>query len=335
MAQSRVLSDSRRQTSVVAAVLIACVAMAMWVSVGGDRKQDLATGLSQLPWLAIGAAALLPALVAIHFISAAYALRAVSDEQLDVRSTTFAQFAAAATNRFVPGGLGGAGVNLRYLLRAGLTPGAAASAMASLAVIGGATDMAFVGALTAGGPAMGLHGATAELTTLTASGMRAGQQHSWVLIATVTLLITMVVVRRRARMMSGLGRGTRDALAHVRVLVARPARWLTAMAASMATTVTVSVGFVLAVDAWGHSATPLPAGALVAIYLVAATAGAATPLPSFFGVTEATLFGALTLGGYSSSSAIVTIVVFRAVSYWLPLPMGLWAGRRLRQANLL
>ena len=73
----------------------------------------------------------------------------------------------------------------------------------------------------------------------------------------------------------------------------------------------------------------------MAIYLVAAAMGTTTPLPAFFGVTEVALVGALVLGGYTSGSAIVAVVIFRAVSYWLPLPVGVWAARRLRRADLL
>ena len=40
-----------------------------------------------------------------------------------------------ATNRLVPNGLGGTAVNLRYLARAGVTPGAAGTAVAMLAVL--------------------------------------------------------------------------------------------------------------------------------------------------------------------------------------------------------
>jgi uncharacterized membrane protein YbhN (UPF0104 family) len=103
----------------------------------------------------------------------------------------------------------------------------------------------------------------------------------------------------------------------------------------MTTTIAMSAGFVAIVEVWGHAATPLPAGALVAIYLVAAAAGGTTPLPPIFGITEAVLIGGLVLAGYSSGSALLSVIIFRAVTYWLPLPVGLWAARRLRRASLL
>jgi uncharacterized membrane protein YbhN (UPF0104 family) len=318
----------------MAAALLAAVAITVAIK-NSDRNQDLASAVSRLPWTSIGVIAVLPALVAVHFISAALALRAVSDERLALRSTTFAQFAAAAANRVVPNGIGGAGLNLRFLLRSGLTPGAAASALAALALVGAGTDTAYVCLVTAGGPVVGLTGAAHELRTLAASGLRAGKEHYWLILVSAVLLIAVALLRRRGAIGAAVSRDARDAFGHSRGLVAAPARCTTAAVASMATTVAMSVGFVLSVDAWGHAATPLPAGALVAVYLVAAAAGTTTPLPAFFGVTEVTMVGALTLGGYTSVSAVVAVVVFRAVAYWLPLPVGVWAARQLRRGDLL
>jgi uncharacterized membrane protein YbhN (UPF0104 family) len=324
-----------RPESVLTASLITAAALAAWTIVSEDRADTTTAVLSHVPWLAISAVLLLPLVVAIHYISAAFALRAVSDERLALQSTTFAQFAAGAANRMVPNGIGGAIVNLRYLLRVGLTPGAAASAVAALGVVGATTDALCVGAVTAIGPAVGLAGATRELHALTAGGLHAGQRNPWVLVGAVAVLATVVLLRSHGRVVAGLARGTRHATSHVRALAGRPRRVITAFAASMTTTIAMSAGFVAVVYVWGQAATPLPAGALVAIYLVAAAAGGTTPLPPVFGVTEAVLIGGLVLAGYSSGSALLSVIIFRAVTYWLPLPVGLWAARRLRRANLL
>jgi uncharacterized membrane protein YbhN (UPF0104 family) len=335
MRGSQAVRVAARPESVLTACLIMAAGLAAWTIVSEDRADSTAAALSRVPWPAISAMLLLPLVVAIHYISAALALRAVSDQRLALRPTTFAQFAAGAVNRMVPNGLGGALVNLRYLLRVGLTPGVAASAVAAIGVVGAATDALCVGAITAVGPAIGLGGAARELHALTTDGLQAGQRNPWVLVAAVAVLATAVLLRSRGAMAAGIARGTRHAVAHMRDLAARPSRVIAAIAASMTTTMAMSVGFVAVVDVWGHAATPLPAGALVAIYLVAAAAGGATPLPPFFGVTEAMLIGGLVLAGYSSGSALLSVIIFRAVTYWLPLPVGLWAARRLRRANLL
>ncbi|MCU1591398.1 MAG: integral rane protein [Frankiales bacterium] len=323
-----------RLSPLVIAGLSAATALA-YISASEDTSDALASALLEVPWLPLAAVAVLVALASIHFLSAACALRAVSGRRLDLRPTTFVQVAAAATNRIVPNGIGGTGLNFRYLLRAGVAPGAAASGLAALALLGGATDAGYAAALTAVGPAIGLTGAARELSSLTAGGVRVGQQHL-ALIATAAVLISAVVLARGRRAgRAGLAAGARQAISHARALVSRPRRLGTAALASTATTVAMSAGFVLAVDVWGQAAHPLPTGALITIYLVAAAAGGATPLPSFFAVTELALIAALVLAGYSSASALVAVVMFQAVTFWLPLPVGLWLGQRLRKSQLL
>ncbi|MDT7551290.1 MAG: hypothetical protein QOE84_3684 [Actinomycetota bacterium] len=319
------------------ALLVSVAVAGAFTALAGteDANDALGAALLETPWLPISAVGVLLLLAAAHFVSAAFALRAVSGRRLSLRPTTFAQVAAAATNRIVPNGIGGAGLNLRYLLRAGVSPGAAATGLAALALVGGATDAGYVAAVTALGPAVGLPGAAGELQTLTAGGVQAGQQHLVVLVAAIAALSVVVVVRSFRHGTARFANGVRQAFSHGRDLLCHPARLGAAGLASAATTVAVSAGFVLAVEVWGHAATPLQPGALVAVYLVAAAAGGATPLPSFFVVTEAALVGALVLAGYSSGSALVAVLIFRAVTYWLPLPVGLWMGQRLRKTKLL
>jgi uncharacterized membrane protein YbhN (UPF0104 family) len=313
-----------------------CAAGALaYAGASEDANDVIASALLEVPWPALATVALLSVLACVHFLSAAWALRAVSGRPLAWLPTTFAQVAAAATNRIVPNGIGGTGLNLRYLLRVGVSPGAAASGMAALALMGGATDAGYVAAVTAVGPAVGLPGAAHELSTLTAGGVQAGQQHIVLIATAAILLVVAVVVRSRRAARLHVAAGARQALGHARDLICHPGRLGAAALASTATTVAMSVGFVLAVDVFGQAATPVPAGALVAIYLVAAAAGGATPLPAFFLVTELALVAALVLAGYSSGSAVVAVLAFRAVTYWLPLPLGVWMGQRLRKAKLL
>jgi uncharacterized membrane protein YbhN (UPF0104 family) len=298
-------------------------------------SDTIAAGLLGLPWVPLAAVAALGVLSSIHFLSAACAVRAVSGRRLALVPTAFAQVAAAATNRIVPNGIGGTGVNLRYLLRAGVPLGAAASGLAALLVIGGLTDAGYVAAVVALGPAIGLNGGARELSVLSTAGGHLGQSHVVTLAVVAALVAAVLIVRRRRPRLAQVAAASRQALGHARALICHPRPLGAAALASTATTVALSAGFVLAVDVWGRSASPLPAGALVAVYLVASAAGGATPLPSFFAVTEIALVAALVLGGYSSGSALVAVAVFRVVTYWLPLPVGVWMGQRLRKTRLL
>jgi uncharacterized membrane protein YbhN (UPF0104 family) len=316
------------------ALAVAGVTVGSWTLSSDGRTDDVAVALSQLPWPVFGAVSTLLVLTTLHYVWAACALRAVSDRRLTLRTTTYVQLAAAATNRLVPNGVGGAGVNLRYLLRVGLVPGAAASALTFLAVAGAASDAAYATAVTSAGPAVGVNGAANELQLLAQNGLTASRYAAWVLLG-VLVVAVVLVLRRLGAILSGLARGVRQALTHARAFATQPGRVGTALLTSALTTAVMSLGFVVAVDTWGHASTPLPAGALVAVYLVGSAVGGATPLPPFLGVTEAALVAGLAFGGYSSSSAVVSVVVFRLITYWLPLPVGIAMARRLRAESLL
>jgi uncharacterized membrane protein YbhN (UPF0104 family) len=291
--------------------------------------------ISPAVWSAVLGVLLLTVLSAIHYVSSAGALCAVSARPLSLRSTTLVQLAAAAMNRLVPGGVGGAGVNMRYLLRVGLPTGSATSAMATLALIGALTDAGYAAGVTLLGPSFGVHGATAEMRLLAQQGIRAGQQQRWLLAGCALVLIVALLVRVRGTVLSTVVRVMREAVEHGRSLFRHPLRIGSAAVASTLTTIAMTSAFVVAVESWGHATSPLPLGALAALYLVAAAVGGATPLPALLGTTELALVGGLTLAGYTTGSAVLTVAVFRAVTYWLPLPLGVWSARRLRRLSLL
>lgn len=334
MLQSRF---ARANPAAIAVLTLTALALAwsLWQAWQSDAPEGSSALLTAVPWTATAAVLLLFALVAVHYLSAAIALRAVSGQRTPFGSTLLVQFAAAATNRIVPSGVGAASVNLRFLLRGGMTLGAATSSLAALGIVGGLTDVVYGTTVTAIGPALGLRGARSELHGLASHGLRAGQKHYGVLLLVVLVVLAVFMVRNRGSLRTSLLASGRQAMGHAQQLVGQRRRVASAATASALTTVMMSVGFVVAVGVWGRSATPLPAGALIAIYLFASAAGGTLPLPPILGTTEIALVSALVISGYSSPSAIAAVLIFRAISYWLPLPIGAWAARRLRSEQLL
>ena len=317
-------------TACLAGTVVAWLCSTTWAD-------ELTEAVAGMPWAPTLALLGLLVLAAVHYLCAAWAVWAVSDRELSLLVTTAVQLAAAASNRVIPNGIGGAGVNMRYLRRAGVSTGAAASAMTALAIVGAATDGGYATAVTVLGPAAGLTGATAELHVLAARGIQGGP-HADVAIGAAALIVVGVYLlhpRRRGRFWARLAATLVMAFHHARGLVRHPARLGSACLASVLTTVALSVGFVISVHVWAWSPTPLSAGGLIAIYLVATAAGGATPLPPVFGITEGALLAALILSGYSGPSAFLAVAVFRGLTYWLPLPLGIVSARYLHRAQLL
>ncbi len=71
------------------------------------------------------------------------------------------------------------------------------------------------------------------------------------------------------------------------------------------------------------------------LYLVGSSVGSAVPTPGGVGGVEAALIAVLTGAGVDSASAAAAVVIFRLVTYWLPVPFGYIALRYSRSAELV
>jgi uncharacterized membrane protein YbhN (UPF0104 family) len=72
---------------------------------------------------------------------------------------------------------------------------------------------------------------------------------------------------------------------------------------------------------------------LLAAYFIGAAAGSALPVPAAIGSTEAALIAALGGAEVSAGHALQAVVLFRAITYWAPVPVGLFATRALRRSQ--
>ncbi|XRQ13887.1 lysylphosphatidylglycerol synthase transmembrane domain-containing protein [Actinomadura welshii] len=271
----------------------------------------------------------LPALVllcVLHFGCSAVALRAASGRPLPLRETTLVQFTAAAANRVTPGGLGAAAVNTRYLVCQGLPLPRSAVVVAVVHVAGLPANLLLLGAVVGSGGGDG--------RVLDALGEHAGRAAGLVpplplLVAAGILLLPAVALwGRRAARSAAVGR----AVEGITDLYRRPRALLIVLAGSAATTCCLGLAFALsALAVPGTAAGPADVLALVAAYLVGAAAGAAVPSPGGVGSTEAALVAALVALGIAAGPALQAVLLFRAVTFWAPVPVGLAACRNLRR----
>ncbi|WP_433337198.1 lysylphosphatidylglycerol synthase transmembrane domain-containing protein [Spirillospora sp. CA-294931] len=264
----------------------------------------------------------LPALLALsvlHYVFAAITLRGAAGRPLPLLATTLSQFTAAAANRVTPSGLGAVAVNTRYLVCHGMPLANAAVAVGVMQLAGIPADLLLITAVIAIGQ---------DGRMLDAMGTQAGHALDSVpmlpvLIGIGILLPAGLLWGRRALRSTLMERaisGTAD-------LCRRPGDLAITIGASAATTLIMAVAFALSV-----LAVPGPAGAgdvlpLLAAYMVGAAAGAALPSPGGVGSTEAALVGSLAALGIGAGSAVQAVLLFRVVTFWAPVPVGLLAAR--------
>jgi uncharacterized membrane protein YbhN (UPF0104 family) len=304
----------------------------------------VASSLSGVPWLVVTASALAAGLAGLHYLLAGVALRASCGRPLSLREAAFSQVAASVLNRVLPAGLGGTAVNVRYLTRRGLPRGSALMAMGALGLLGALANVVIAGLLIFTGGWLGLGGGQTELRQLAATGVQAFPGRHVppavpAMAATLALgalaLAIYRVARRRRRLGIAAAPGSGQAWRHLVDLVTQPGRAVTVILASSGTTLVMALGFALVVSAvTTGGAVPSPAALMIA-YLVGTGTASASHVPAIAGPAELALIGVLVGSGVPGGQAALSVLLFRGLTYWTPVPVGLFALRWLRNRGAL
>jgi uncharacterized membrane protein YbhN (UPF0104 family) len=120
-------------------------------------------------------------------------------------------------------------------------------------------------------------------------------------------------------------------------LLRRPRDLLVLLLASAGTTFAMGVAFALSTFTVPGAATVDQTGALITAYLIGAPLGAIVPVPAGLGSTEAALIAALGAADVATGHAIQSVLLFRVITHWAPVPIGVlsarWALRKTQSAD--
>lgn len=253
------------------------------------------------------------------YLAAGLSLLGAVSEPLSYARTTFVQVASSFANRITPGSLGGVGVNIRYLERAGIDRDDAYAAVALNSVAGGAVH---IGALII----------AVILTARSDVDLIKLPDGGEILIVVVVLLAGLGLL-----LWSPLGRRrvvppTRQAVASVLAVVRQPSKAAQLFGGSAAITTLYILALTASLEAF-HS--PLPIVHVAAVYLGGSALAAVAPTPGGLGAMEAALVAGLTAFGLQSGPAIIGVLAFRLVTFWLPILPGWLAFRSLRRQQVI
>jgi glycosyltransferase 2 family protein len=224
--------------------------------------------------------------------------------------------AGSFVNRITPAGVGGIGLNLRFMQKAGANTAEAASRWGVNALAGGIV----------------------HISLLVIFLLWAGRENAFDFrLPKMPLLVAFAIICVAAGVVFVLPIGRRKLLGPVRNVVQharegvveiahQPARLALMFAGGAMVTLGYLFGLYAAVRAFGGETQLAAVGA---VYLAGSAIGQAAPAPGGLGAVEAVLIAGLVSVGLDKEIAVPAVLLFRLATFWLPILPGWLSFTRL------
>jgi glycosyltransferase 2 family protein len=287
--------------------LVAAV-VASYILVGQLAKVDVADLIRHANWRWTLIAL---ALSAVTYLGATWSLSGFVLERLNLVRTFLAQVAGSFVTLVTPAAVGGVALNIRYLRRADVEPADAAASV-------GVSQVS----------AFGLH---VLLLVVFAAITGTSQHHAlnipgWAWIALAVLaaaaLAVFAVPAGRRLLRSRLAPALGQVIPRLLDVAQRPAKLAQGVGGALLLTAAYILCLVASVYALGGSA---PIASIALVYLTGSAIGSAVPTPGGLGAVETALTAGLVAAGLHGPTALSSVLLFRLVTFWLPVPFG-WAS---------
>jgi uncharacterized membrane protein YbhN (UPF0104 family) len=259
-------------------------------------------------------------LSALTYVAAALSLSGFVPERLNFIRTMLAQLAGSFVTLVTPAAVGGAALNIRYLQRNKVQPAVAAASVGVVQVV------AFV-----------LH-IVLLVVFLVITGARSHSLRppTWAYFVIAGLVLAALVVaalpqgRRllRARLAPALG----QVLPRLLEVIQQPRKLAEGIGGALMLTVCYILCLDACVRAFGGS---LSLTGAAVVYLTGSALGSVVPTPGGLGAVEAALAAGLTATGMAAATAVSAVLLFRLLTFWLPVPAGWAAFSYLRRRQAL
>lgn len=284
--------------------LVATV-VAVYLLVGQLDRVKLGGLLRHADWRWTAAAL---ALSAASYFGAAWSLTGFVLERLSLFRTLLAQLAASFVTLVTPAAVGGVALNLRYLRRAEVAPADAAASVGLSQLIAFALHaiLLIIFAALAG---------TAHANSLRPPG--------WVYIAVAAVVAAVLVAlafpRGRRLLRSRLAPALGQVIPRLLDIAQQPVKLAEGIGGALLVTASYILCLQTSVLALGGS---VPLVSVGIVYLTGSAIGSAVPTPGGLGAVEAALSAGLTAAGLPGITAVSAVLLYRTVTFWLPVPLG-------------
>ncbi|MFB4195855.1 flippase-like domain-containing protein [Streptomyces carpaticus] len=258
---------------------------------------------------------------ALTYFSAAVSLLGFVPEKVPYLRTVVAQVAGSFVKLVAPAAIGGVALNTRYLQRQGLRPGHAVASVGASQLFG-----------------LGSH-----ITLLLTFGYLTGTEHTpnlspsrTVIAGLLTVAVLALIVAAVPALRKTISERVQSLFAGVvpRMLdvVQEPKKLLSGIGGMLLMT----MAFVLCLDASLQAFGVEMSYPTVAVVFLAGNAlGSAAPTPGGIGAVELALTGALAAFGAPTNPALAAVLLFRLMTFWLPVLPGWLAFTHLTRKESL
>ncbi|MFD5507366.1 YbhN family protein [Streptomyces sp. NPDC127051] len=268
---------------------------------------DFATVVGEAQWGWVGAAL---AFSALTYFAAAMSLLGFVPERVPFLRTVVAQVAGSFVKLVAPAAVGGVALNTRFLQRAGIRPGLAVASVGASQLFGLASHVLLL-------LAFGYLTGTEKTPEMTPSRtVIAGLLTVAVLVLVVTavpFLRKFVATRVRA-LFAGVVPRMLDVLQ-------RPQKLMTGIGGMLLLTGCFVMCLDASIRAFGGGQA-ISYASIAVVFLAGNALGSAAPTPGGIGAVETTLTLGLIAAGLEKEVAISAVLLFRLMTFWLPVLPG-------------
>jgi uncharacterized membrane protein YbhN (UPF0104 family) len=260
---------------------------------------------------------------AATYVGATLAISGFVLERLNPLRTLLVQIAASFVILVTPAAVGGVALNVRYLRKAKLS---AADAAASVSVT---QVMSFA-----------VFGVLVLVSAAIAGSSRAAKALTpphWAYIALGVLvgltLIVLALPAGRRLLFSRVGPVASQVIPRLVDVAQRPAKLIQGVGGTVLITLAYILCLAASVRAVGDPNVPL--ASIAVVYLAGNAAGSFIPTPGGIGAVETALSIALAGAGMQPAQAITAVLLFRTVTFWLPVLAGWISLHYLQRQDIL
>lgn len=252
------------------------------------------------------------------YVGAGLTLAAFSPQRLSVWKSTEVHLASSVVALVAPAGVGGAAINLRFLQRKGVPTATGVATVALVQVVQFVVTVILLIVLAA---------TTGQSTGLTLPS-------GWLLVAAGLIVIlvagVLMVPQARTWVWAKIEPTYRQVWPRLVWVMSNPMRLAVGIGGAVVLTLSYILSFSASLWAFGYT---LPFSVLAITYLASNTVGSVVPSPGGIGPVELALTAGLVAAGIPSGVALSTAIVYRLVTFWVPIPVGWLSLQRLQRAG--